>query len=99
MTQFGSLPPGSTGFGQAAVLTFSSDTTSLKSGNNDLDHGGQIGWSQYLDDVLDGASLVDIVDHGIGPFEDKTRQFQPSSFGVVCIANVCHFTFGCERNP
>lgn len=43
---------------------------------------------KYLVKVLNGTTPVDIVDHGIGPFEDKTVHFQPSGFGVVCILNV-----------
>jgi hypothetical protein len=52
--------------------------------------GNQISQGEYLRDVLNGTSPVDIIDHGLGPFEDKTMHFQPSGFGVVCILNVSH---------
>jgi hypothetical protein len=92
MAPFSSVPPGNNGFGQAAALVFNSHAL-LNKGNDDLDTGGQISKGHYLNAVLDGTSPVEIIDHGIGPFEDKTRRFQPSSFGVVCIANVCHSSF------
>jgi hypothetical protein len=48
----------------------------------------KVSQGEYLRNVLNGTSLVDIVEHGMGPFEDKTVHFQPSGFGVVCILNV-----------
>jgi hypothetical protein len=90
MAQVSSVSPCNNGFGQAAALAFNSNVL-LNSGNDD--NGGQSSEGYYLNAVLDGASPVEIIDHGIGPFEDKTRRFQPSSFGVVCIANVCHSSF------
>lgn len=45
---------------------------------------------KYLSAVLGGASPLDIFDHGIGPFEDKTLRFHPTNYGVLCIENVSH---------
>lgn len=73
------------GFGQAASFVRSAKDQPTDQVHS---HENRISQGQYLDQVLNGASPVDIVDHGIGLFEDKTVHFQPSGFGVVCILNV-----------
>ena len=87
MAQPNAVPPGHYGFNQATGTAFSG-LAPLDSGSNDPD---QLSQYEYLNHVLTGASPMKIVDHGIGPFEDKTIQYQPSGFGVICILNVFHF--------
>ena len=89
MAQPNTLPPGNYGFGQATAIAFNGADL-LNSGDDESDLISQRQY-RYLNQVLAGASPMHIVDHGVGPFEDKTSQFPPRDFGVICIMNVCGF--------
>lgn len=75
------------GFNQAAAADLARFAQDRPGGAVDS-QDNQNSQGEYLRDVLNGASPVDIVDHGLGPFEDKAMHFQPSGFGVVSILNV-----------